>query len=78
MTRSCPSCGATLDALAVRCGCGNVLPEGRDLLSDPEHPACGVCHQTMPLMQERCSACGADGYPAMRARRGKRTQGPPP
>lgn len=78
MTRHCPSCGAELAALAVRCACGAELPEARDALSTPDAPRCGMCGQAMALMDVRCSSCGADGYPALRARRGKKTLGAPP
>jgi predicted amidophosphoribosyltransferase len=77
MTRHCPTCGAELVALAVRCTCGHELPEARDLRSDPDQPTCGVCGAAIALMAERCSACGADGYPALRSRRGKKSLGAP-
>lgn len=78
MTRRCPSCGAELAAMAVRCACGHEFPEARDALTDPERPRCGVCAAPMELMAVRCPSCGADGYPALRARRGRKTQGAPP
>jgi hypothetical protein len=73
--RRCPKCGTELSALAVRCGCGHELPEARDARSDPDRPRCGACAAEMELMAVRCPACGADGYPALRARRGKKSQG---
>jgi predicted amidophosphoribosyltransferase len=45
--------------------------------SDPERPQCALCDATMDLMQERCPACGAEGYPALRGRRGKKSLGAP-
>jgi hypothetical protein len=77
MTRHCPQCGKELPALAVRCECGHVLPEARDARSDPEHPACGLCGTAIALMTQVCPACGADGYPALRGRRGKKSLGAP-
>jgi hypothetical protein len=77
MVRHCPSCGAELDALAVRCRCGVSLPEAKDLRSDPDRPACGVCGTGMALMTEQCPSCGARGYPALRARRSGRSLGAP-
>lgn len=77
VTRSCPRCGTVLDALAVRCSCGFELPEARDLRSDPDRPRCAVCAADMELMAVRCPKCGADGYPALRARRGKKSLGSP-
>ncbi|HXV86293.1 MAG TPA: zinc ribbon domain-containing protein [Gemmatimonadales bacterium] len=78
MTRRCPSCNVDLAANVLRCACGYVFPEARDLLSDPDQPHCGTCHHPMPLMDLVCPSCGADGYPALRARRGKKTLGAPP
>jgi hypothetical protein len=75
--RRCPQCGRDLDASAVRCACGHVLPEARDLRSDPADPRCGMCGATMALMAEQCPACGARGYPALRGRRGKKSLGAP-
>lgn len=77
MTRRCPQCGRSLAALALRCECGAVLPEARDLRSDPDHPVCGACGSAMGLMVEQCPACGAQGYPALRGRRGKKSLGSP-
>ena len=74
MSRSCPKCHAALPPLALRCQCGYALPESRDLRSDPEDPSCGVCGTVIGLMDERCSSCGAVGYPALRARQGKKCQ----
>jgi hypothetical protein len=31
----------------------------------------------MALMTERCTSCGAEGYPALRGRRGKKSLGSP-
>ena len=76
MTRRCPHCGAELDSLQVRCkACGKDLPEARDLRSDPDAPRCAVCSTPMPLQDVKCPRCGADGYPALRARRGKKSLG---
>jgi tRNA(Ile2) C34 agmatinyltransferase TiaS len=77
MTRRCPECGRELPSLGVRCACGHALPEARDLRSDPDRPRCGVCGAEMALQALRCPSCGADGYPALRARRGKRSLGAP-
>ncbi len=77
MTRHCPSCGTELAASVVRCKCGAVLPEAKDLRSDPDSPACSVCGVGMPLMAETCPACGVRGYPALRPRRSSRSLGPP-
>ncbi|OGU03590.1 MAG: hypothetical protein A2W29_01790 [Gemmatimonadetes bacterium RBG_16_66_8] len=78
MTRRCPQCKGELTASALRCTCGYGFPEARDLLSDPDQPHCGVCSAAMELMAVTCPSCGADGYPALRARRGKKTLGAPP
>ncbi|HEX9633200.1 MAG TPA: hypothetical protein VGA02_12130 [Gemmatimonadales bacterium] len=78
MTRRCPKCKEELAAAVLRCFCGYVFPEAGDLLSDPDQPHCGVCGQAMGLMVVTCPACGADGYPALRARRGRKTLGAPP
>ena len=77
MTRRCPSCGVELAAFAVRCSCGATLPEARDLRSDPDRPACGMCGAAVPLMSETCPACGARGYPALRPRRSQKSLGAP-
>jgi hypothetical protein len=77
MDRRCAACGATLEAFAVRCGCGVGTPEGQDALSHPEDPRCALCGASMALMAEACPACGARGFPALRARRGKKSLGPP-
>lgn len=77
MTRHCPKCGRELAALAVRCECGHELPEARDLRSDPDTPSCNVCGAAIALMALQCPACGADGYPALRGRRGKKSLGAP-
>lgn len=77
MPRHCPSCGAELEPLAVRCKCGATLPEAKDLRSDPDSPACGVCGAAMALMSETCPGCGARGYPALRPRRSGRSLGAP-
>jgi predicted RNA-binding Zn-ribbon protein involved in translation (DUF1610 family) len=76
--RRCPQCRAELAAAALRCACGYVFPEARDALSDPDQPHCAVCGKEMELMAVTCPSCGADGYPALRARRGKKTLGAPP
>ena len=62
----------------MRCGCGYELPEARAARSHPDEPRCGVCGAAMPLMAVTCPACGADGYPAMRPRRGKKSLGSNP
>jgi hypothetical protein len=77
VSRRCPACRRDLAPLAVRCECGHVLPEGRDLRSDPDHPHCGACGGEMALMAEQCPACGARGFPALRGRRGKKSLGTP-
>lgn len=77
MSRRCPQCGRELSSLNVRCACGFELPEARDLRSDPDRPSCSVCAAAISLTDQRCPACGADGYPARRARRGKRSLGAP-
>lgn len=77
MTRRCPQCGRELTSLEVRCTCGFELPEARDLRSDPDHPHCAACGVSMALMAEKCPSCGATGYPALRGRRGKKSQGSP-
>ena len=78
MDRRCPVCGAALEAFAVRCPCGAETPESHDVLSDPDHPHCALCGATIALMAEACPGCGARGFPALRARRGKKSLGPPP
>jgi hypothetical protein len=78
MDRRCAACGSPLEAFAVRCACGAVTPEAQDALSDPEHPHCALCQAPMTLLDEACPACGARGFPALRARRGKKSLGPPP
>ena len=75
--RFCPRCGAELAPLAVRCACGHELPEARDIRSDPDRPRCGACGAAMELMAYRCAACGAEGYPALRPRRGRKSLGAP-
>lgn len=77
MSRRCPQCGRELASLDVRCVCGFELPEARDLRSDPDRPGCGVCGAAIALTDQRCPACGAEGYPARRSRRGKRSLGAP-
>jgi hypothetical protein len=77
MTRRCPQCGRELAALVLRCECGHVFPEARDLRSDPDDPRCGLCGGAMALMAEQCPSCGAHGYPALRGRRGKKSLGSP-
>ena len=77
MDRRCAACGSALEAFAVRCSCGTATPEARDALSDPSRPRCAVCQGSMALMDEACPACGARGFPALRARRGKKSLGPP-
>jgi len=78
MDRRCAACGSSLEAYAVRCSCGAATPEAQDALSDPDRPHCGVCGASLALMDEACPACGAKGFPALRARRGKKSLGPPP
>ncbi len=77
MERYCPRCGAPLDAFAVRCRCGEELPEARDAQSDPDRPHCARCGGALPLLTETCPACGARGFPALRARRSPKSFGPP-
>lgn len=77
MARTCPNCGAQLDAMTIRCSCGHELPEARDIRSDPGHPCCGVCGGEVELMALTCQHCGAHGYPALRPRRGKKSLGSP-
>jgi hypothetical protein len=77
MNRTCPKCGSQLDALALRCACGHELPEARDIRSDPDRPRCNICGGDIGLMALTCPHCGAHGYPALRPRRGKRSQGSP-
>ena len=78
MARQCSSCGASLDAFATRCRCGVETPEAQGARSDPERPRCKLCGKAMDLMAEACPSCGARGFPALRARRGKKSLGPPP
>jgi hypothetical protein len=78
MARQCSICGTSLDAFATRCRCGAETPEAQDALSDPERPRCRLCGTTLELMAETCPSCGARGFPALRARRGKQSLGPPP
>jgi hypothetical protein len=77
VNRQCPQCRTSLAATVLRCGCGYVFPEARDVLSDPDQPHCGSCGNRMDLMGLTCPSCGATGYPALRARRGKKTLGAP-
>lgn len=74
VSRSCPECRATVPPMAVRCDCGFVLPESRDIRSNPEEPRCGACGEAIALMTERCPSCSASGYPALRPRQGKKCQ----
>lgn len=78
MDRQSAACGSSLEAFAVRCRCGAETPEAQDALSDPESPHCALFRAAVALMAEACPACGARGFPALRARRGKKSQGPPP
>jgi hypothetical protein len=78
MDRRCAACASPLEAFAVRCRCGAETPEAQDALSNPERPRCALCEAAMELMAEACPACGARGFPALRARRGKKSLGPPP
>lgn len=75
MTRQCPSCHKELPAFTVRCSCGAELAEVRDRRSIPDQPSCNVCGAGLALMTETCPACGADGYPALRSRKGKKSLG---
>lgn len=77
MDRRCVACGTSLPAFAVRCRCGVAVPEAQDALSDPDAPRCALCGAALALMDETCGACGARGFPALRARRGKKSLGPP-
>lgn len=77
MKRTCPKCGVEVAALTLRCRCGYEWPEARDIRSDPDRPRCGVCGASIGLMTEICPQCEAEGYPALRPRRGKKSLGPP-
>ena len=78
MQRNCPECGARLEPLAVKCRCGCEMPEADGMrCSDPDAPVCGICGKAIELMDQQCPHCGAAGYPAMRPRLGKRSQGAP-
>ena len=78
MQRVCPKCNAQLERLAVKCRCGHEMPEAEGIrCSDPDAPACGVCGEQIQLMDQRCGHCGATGYPAMRPRKGRNSQGAP-
>jgi hypothetical protein len=78
MDRCCAACGSSLEAFAVQCSCGVATPEATDAHSDPVCPPCALCGTAIALMDEACPACGAKGFPALRARRGKKSLGPPP
>ena len=75
MGRVCPACGKKLQAVAIRCECGQELPEARDVLSDPDDPRCSICGAGVALMAEVCPSCGAKGYPALRPRQSKKSLG---
>jgi len=75
VTRQCPSCGQQLPAFSVRCRCGVELRETRDRRSIPDRPSCHLCGTELALMTESCPSCGADGYPALRSRKGKHALG---
>jgi hypothetical protein len=76
--RTCPGCGNQLEPLAVRCDCGFEMPEASGVrCADPGSPVCGLCSKEIQLMDQRCPHCGAEGYPAMRPRRGKTSKGAP-
>lgn len=78
MDRKCPECGAHLEPLSVRCTCGHEMPEAQGVrCGNPDTPVCGVCAKEIKLMDQQCPHCGAEGYPAMRPRRGKRSRGAP-
>ena len=77
MIRQCAVCGSPLEAFAARCQCGAETPEATDAQSVPERPHCALCGAPMDLMVEACASCGARGFPALRARRGKGSKGPP-
>jgi predicted amidophosphoribosyltransferase len=63
--------------MVLRCDCGYQFPEAWDALSDPAAPRCAVCGEEIDLFSPRCPNCGAEGYPALRARRGRKTKGAP-
>jgi hypothetical protein len=75
MTRRCQGCGKEVPAFDVRCSCGAELAEARDRRSIPDRPSCNLCGAELALMIETCPACGADGYPALRSRKGKKSLG---
>jgi hypothetical protein len=75
MIRTCPGCRKELPAFSVRCSCGVELPETRDRRSVPDQPRCNVCGNDLALMTETCPSCGADGYPALRSRKSKKSLG---
>jgi len=78
MKRKCPECGAELEPLAVRCTCGHEVPEAKGVrCADPDSPVCGICGKAIQLMDQRCPHCGAEGYPALRPRKGKTSKGAP-
>ena len=78
MDRRCAACGSPLEAFAVRCRCGAETREAQDARSDPDRPRCARCGVTIALLAEACPSCGARGFPALRARRGRKSLGPPP
>ena len=76
MNRMCPECGIKLEPSAVRCRCGYEMPEANGVrCADPDAPVCGICSKEIKLMDQRCPHCGAEGYPAMRPRKGRRSKG---
>jgi len=78
MNRTCPECGNPLEPLAVRCECGHEMPEAVGVrCANPDSPVCGICSKEIQLMDQRCPHCGAEGYPALRPRKGKTSKGAP-
>lgn len=72
--RSCPSCGATLEAGDQTCqACGEAL----SYRADEDGVPCRVCGAEITALTETCPECGESGYPALRPRRGKGFKGSP-
>lgn len=72
--RSCPSCGAALEAGDQTCqACGEAL----SYRADEDDVPCRVCGAEITALTETCPGCGESGYPALRPRRGKGFKGSP-
>lgn len=72
--RACPSCSAGIAPGDQTCdACGEPLSH------EPGEPgvACRVCGAEITAYTETCPACGETGYPALRPRRGKVSEGAP-